>query len=139
MYVFQRFIRMNHDSTILITLFQAKWAVETRTEIATYLQQGSEGKFYFRMVDTVLTRDKNWVHWKAEACPPIERAPVSAEDFLNAKKGAEKACANKKLRATPMGSLDLRFLSDGENAGGLEKLKDPARYWNGGIVLKKAG
>lgn len=91
------------------------------------------------MVDTVLTRDKNWVHWKAEACPPIERAPVSAEEFLNAKKGAEKACANKKLRVTPLGSLDLRFLSDGENAGGLEKLKDPARYWNEGIVLNKTG
>lgn len=127
MYVFQRFIIMSPDSTNLIKIFQAKWATETRTEIASYLQQGSEGKSYFRMVDTVLTRDKNWVHWKAEACPPIERAPVSAEEFLNAKKGAEKACANKKLRATPMGSLDLRFLSDGENAGGLEQLKDPAR------------
>ncbi len=76
------------------------------------------------MVDTVLTRDKNWAHWKAEACPPIERAPVSAEEFVKAKKGTEQACTNKKLRSTPIGALDLKFLSDGENPDGLEKLKD---------------
>ena len=98
-----------------------------RAEIATYLQQGPEGKFYYRMVDTVLSRDKNWVHWKAENCPPIQREPVSAEDFSEAEKGAQKACANKRLRATPMGALDLKFLSDGGNSGVMEKLKDPER------------
>lgn len=98
-----------------------------RSEIATYLQQGPEGKFYYRMVDTVLSRDKNWVHWKAEGCPPIQRDPVSASDYSEAEKGTQKACANKRLRATPMGSLDLRFLSDGGDTDGIEKLKDPER------------
>lgn len=98
-----------------------------RSDIATYLQQGPEGKFYYRMVDTVLSRDKNWVRWKAEGCPPIERPVVSAEDFVNARNGAQKACANRRLRATPMGSLDLKFLSDAESLDGLEKLKDPER------------
>ena len=98
-----------------------------RSEIATYLQQGPEGKFYYRMVDTVLSRDKNWVHWKAEGCPPIQRIPVSAGDFSEAEKGAEKACANKRLRTTPMGSLDLKFLSDSGDTDIMEKLKDPDR------------
>lgn len=98
-----------------------------RSDIATYLQQGPEGKFYYRMVDTVLARDKNWVRWKAEGCPPIERPAVSAEVFISARNGAQKACANKKLRPTPMGSLDLKFLSDAESLDGLEKLKDPER------------
>ena len=106
---------------------QAKWATNMRGEIAAYLQQGPEGKFYYRMVDTVLSRDKNWVHWKAEGCPPIQCDPVSAGDFSEAEKGAQKACANKRLRATPVGSLDLKFLSDGGDAGGMEKLKDPER------------
>ena len=106
---------------------QAKWATNMRSEIATYLQQGPEGKFYYRMVDTVLSRDKNWVHWKAEGCPPIQRIPVSAGDFSEAEKGAEKACANKRLRATPMGSLDLKFLSDSGDTDIMEKLKDPDR------------
>jgi THO complex subunit 1 len=105
----------------------ARWATNMRNSIATYLQDGPEGKFYYRMVDTVLSRDKNWVHWKAESCPPIERQPVSAEDFAEAKKGAQKACTNKRLRPMPMGSLDLKFLSDGGDTDGLEKLKDPAR------------
>lgn len=106
---------------------QSKWASQTRSDIATYLQQGPEGKFYYRMVDTVLARDKNWVRWKAEGCPPIERPAVSAEDFINARSGAHKACANKRLRPTPMGSLDLKFLSDAESLDGLEKLKNPER------------
>lgn len=98
-----------------------------RSEIAIYLQQGPEGKFYYRMVDTVLSRDKNWVHWKAEGCPPIQRDPVSAEDFSEAEQGTVRACGNKRLRATPIGSLDLKFLSDGGDTDGMEKLKDLER------------
>ena len=79
------------------------------------------------MVDTVLLRDKNWVHWKAESCEPFQRPSVSAENFVEARNGAQKACANKRLRATPLGSLDLRFLSDGENMDGMENFKEPAR------------
>ena len=106
----------------------AKWATNMRNDIAAYLQQGPEGKFYYRMVDTVLSRDKNWVHWKAEGCPPIQRDPVSAEDFADAGKGAVKACTNRRLRSTPFGTLDLSFLSDGGDTDGMEKLKDPDRY-----------
>ena len=106
-----------------------KWAVNTRNEIAVYLQQGPEGKFYYRMVDTVLSRDKNWVHWKAEGCPLIQRDPISSEDFAAAEKGAAAACANKRLRTTPLGTLDLSFLSDTGDSDGLEKLKDPERYF----------
>lgn len=98
-----------------------------RSEIANYLQQGSEGKFYYRMVDTVLLRDKNWVRWKAENCPPYQRESMTPNDFVEARNGAQKTCANKRLRATPLGSLDLNFLSDGETADGLDKLKDPSR------------
>lgn len=79
------------------------------------------------MVDTVLSRDKNWAHWKADNCPLITRTPISADDFADAQNGAKRACANKRLRATPMGSLDLSFLSDGANADGLEKLKHSDR------------
>ncbi len=106
----------------------ATWAHGMRNDIATYLQQGPEGKFYYRMVDTVVSRDKNWVHWKAEGCPPIQREPVSAADYTEAQRGVGKACANKRIRAIPMGTLDLSFLSDSGDINGMEKLKDPERY-----------
>lgn len=106
----------------------ATWAHSMRNDIATYLQQGPEGKFYYRMVDTVVSRDKNWVHWKAEGCPPIQREPISAEDYAEAERGAGKACANKRIRAIPLGTLDLSFLSDSGDIHGMEKLKDPERY-----------
>ncbi|KAL4888569.1 THO complex subunit 1 transcription elongation factor-domain-containing protein [Aspergillus ambiguus] len=106
----------------------AKWAVKVRKAIEEYLQQGVGGKFYYRMVDTVLSRDKNWVRWKAEGCPLIERPPVSVTEYLGARDVATKAYANKRLRASPMGSLDLKFLSDGESLSGLERLKEAERF-----------
>lgn len=106
----------------------AQWATDMRSNIAAYLQQGPEGKFYYRMVDTVLSRDKNWAHWKAEGCPLIERASMSAENFTEAKKGAQHACANKRLKVTPLGSLDLDFLSDAGSGDNLGKLSSTERY-----------
>ena len=110
---------------------EAKWATTMRNEIAAYLQQGQEGKFYHRMVDTVLSRDKNWVHWKAEGCPLITKPPITPESFIESQKGAQKTSAPKRIRPTPMGSLDLNFLlntGDEGQAHGFEILKKPERY-----------
>ncbi|KAE8403561.1 THO complex subunit 1 transcription elongation factor-domain-containing protein [Aspergillus pseudonomiae] len=106
----------------------AKWAVKMRKAIEEYLQDGVGGKFYYRMVDTVLSRDKNWVRWKAEGCPLIERPPVSVADYLGAREHATKVYANKRLRSSPMGSLNLNFLSEGESRAGLERLKEAQRF-----------
>ncbi|KAL8760047.1 MAG: hypothetical protein Q9184_003442 [Pyrenodesmia sp. 2 TL-2023] len=107
------------------------WAIATRAEIATYLQAGAEGKFYYRMVDTVLSRDKNWVHWKADSCPLISQPPIPAPSVQESQKGATKAYVPRRIRPTPMGSLDLSFLlntGDEGQAQGLEALKRPERY-----------
>jgi len=106
---------------------EAHWVTGMRTTISSYLQEGSEGKFYYRMVDNVLSRDKNWVKWKVESCPLIEKPPTTTEAYLSARNGAKRASMNKRLRATPMGSLDLSFLSDTENLNGLNKLRNPTR------------
>ncbi|RJE27393.1 nuclear matrix protein [Aspergillus sclerotialis] len=106
----------------------AKWAMKMRKTIEEYLQQGAGGKFYYRMVDTVLSRDKNWVRWKAEGCPLIERPPVSVAEYLGAREHATKAYANKRLRPSPMGSLDLKFLSEGESLANLQRLKEQERF-----------
>ncbi|EEH45085.1 uncharacterized protein PADG_01235 [Paracoccidioides brasiliensis Pb18] len=106
----------------------AKWASQMKASIASYLQQGSEGKFYYRMVDTVLTRDKNWVRWKAEGCPPIERTPVSIQDYLDTQASAIKVTTSKRLRLTPFGSLDLNFLMEDKNLDSVARLKHPDRF-----------
>ena len=105
-----------------------QWATDTRADISLYLMQGPEGKFYYRMVDTVLSRDKNWTYWKVVSCPPIERPPLPAQDFSEAMKGAQKTCTNKRLKSTPMGTLDLKFLNKAGSDDGMEKLKDVERY-----------
>lgn len=114
--------------TFVLNEENTKWAASARNDIALYLQQGPEGKFYYRMVDTVLSRDKNWVHWKAEGCPPIARTAVSAAEYGEAEKSAQKACANKRIRPNAMGALDLKFLSEDRSPGETDKYKDPTRY-----------
>ncbi|KAJ6140520.1 THO complex subunit Tho1 [Penicillium chermesinum] len=105
-----------------------KWVTAMRKRIEGYLQEGVSGKFYYRMVDTVLSRDKNWVRWKAEGCPPIERPAVSVPDSMQARKEASKLYANKRLRPTPMGALDLSFLSESAAQANFERLKEQDRY-----------
>ncbi|CAI7659935.1 unnamed protein product [Penicillium palitans] len=105
-----------------------KWATGMRKSIEGYLQQGPGGKFYYRMVDTVLSRDKNWVRWKAEGCPLIERPAISAAEYTTSREHATKAYANKRLRPSPMGSLDLNFLADTEALANIERLKESDRY-----------
>lgn len=106
---------------------QAKWATEMRRSIEGYLQEGLGGKFYYRMVDTVLSRDKNWVRWKAEGCPLIERPAVSVAEYLGAREAATRVYASKRLRPSPMGSLDLKFLAESETTAGLERLRESDR------------
>jgi THO complex subunit 1 len=107
---------------------QTKWAIDMKKSIAEYLKQGLEGAFFYRMVETVLSRDKNWVRWKIENCPSIARLAVTPEDYVAAKASARKATTNKRLRPNPLGSLDLKFLSQGDGESGLERLKNPTRY-----------
>ncbi|KAI9373952.1 THO complex subunit 1 transcription elongation factor-domain-containing protein [Aspergillus egyptiacus] len=106
----------------------ATWTIKMRKAIEEYLQEGVGGKFYYRMVDTVLSRDKNWVRWKAEACPQIERPAVSVDEYISACEHAKKSYANKRLRSSPMGSLDLKFLSESESSSSVERLKEPERF-----------
>lgn len=105
-----------------------KWAVDTKKSIADYLKQGHDGPFFYRMVETVLSRDKHWVRWKIESCPSIERPAVTPEEYLSAKATAKKITTNKRLRPKPMGSLELGFLSEADGIIGMERLKDPSRY-----------
>lgn len=106
----------------------ANWALNMRKRIEGYLREGLGGNFYYRMVDTVLSRDKNWARWKAEGCPPIERPPVSVSDYLTARENATRTYASKRLRPSPMGALDLKFLSDSEALANVERLKEKDRF-----------
>ncbi|KAK3380391.1 THO complex subunit 1 transcription elongation factor-domain-containing protein [Lasiosphaeria ovina] len=105
-----------------------KWVTDMKRSIADNLRQGPEGPYFYRMVETVLSRDKNWVRWKAEGCPSIELPVVSPETFIEAREGANELATNKRLRATPLGSLALDFLDDVDEATAMEKFKAPERY-----------
>ncbi|OTB06803.1 hypothetical protein M426DRAFT_318516 [Hypoxylon sp. CI-4A] len=105
----------------------AKWAKSMKDKITSYIQAENDGYFFFRVVESVISRDKGWVRWKAEGCPPIKREPVSPADFNEARASAKRIATNKRLRPVPMGSLSLDFLKEEDTEAAMEKLKDPER------------
>lgn len=105
-----------------------KWATRMKAEISEYLRHASDGPFYLRVVDTVLSRDKNWVRWKIENCPPIQRPAVSPQEWADAMSKAKSNTTNKRMRREAMGSLALDFLNEGDDEAAMAKLRDPERY-----------
>ncbi|KAK5988864.1 THO complex subunit 1 [Cladobotryum mycophilum] len=105
-----------------------KWANDMKRSISDYLKQGFDGPYFYRMVETVLARDKNWVFWKMASCPPIQRNPVSPASFNEAKEAAQRMATNKRLRSAPMGAMSLDFLRNGDEGSALEELKSAERY-----------
>lgn len=80
------------------------------------------------MVDTVLSRDKNWVRWKMENCQPFTRQRVPTKAFLEAKSGAQKAVGVKRP-SKPLGVGNaLDFLLNSEAEKGLSQLRKADRY-----------
>ncbi|KAK4570208.1 hypothetical protein LTR86_002288 [Recurvomyces mirabilis] len=105
-----------------------KWCQDTRNAITDFLRQVptlEEGRFYHRMVETVLARDRNWVRWKVEGCPSIVRESVGIESVREAGKGARDATRLRRVPERAGGALDLGFLVEG---GGLDALRNPARF-----------
>lgn len=112
----------------MTNLVKTKWATEMKQTISDYLKRGIDGPYFYRMVETVLARDKNWVFWKMASCPPIQREPVSPELFVEAKTTVQKSATSKRLRPTPMGSVPLDFLRDTDDESSLDQLKTAERY-----------
>ncbi|RKF58695.1 THO complex subunit 1 [Erysiphe neolycopersici] len=104
------------------------WVIEMKRFIAEYLKQSHDGPFFFRMVETVLSRDKNWARWKIENCPSITRPAITPQDLVEARLSARKVTTNKKLRPNPIDSFDFNFLVEDESHRGIERLRDPSRF-----------
>ncbi|GIZ37815.1 hypothetical protein CKM354_000124800 [Cercospora kikuchii] len=104
-----------------------QWATSTRSAIREGLESRDDGRQYCRMVETVLSRDKNWVRWKVESCPSIVRGPVNTEEELQARKAVARATQPRRILENAQGNVDLAFLEEG-TGGGLDALKDPSRY-----------
>ncbi|WAO92960.1 Guanylate kinase-like domain-containing protein [Fusarium falciforme] len=105
-----------------------KWANDMKKTIADYLRQGADGPYFYRMVETVLARDKNWVRWKIEGCHAIKRDPVSPASFVEAKANVQRMATSKKLRAVPMGSVSLDFLREEDEETVMDRLKAKERF-----------
>jgi THO complex subunit 1 len=99
-----------------------------KESLRDYIKKDFEGAFFLRMVESVISRDKNWARWKIENCPSFARDSITAQEYALAKGSARQATTRKRPRGNNWAVLDLTFLSQGDTRNGLERLKDPLRY-----------
>ena len=115
----QRSMIFNHT----LSENDTKWCLEMKSAIGKYLQEAPDGKLYYRMVDNVISRDKNWVTWKIESCQDIKRPPIPLEEFIEAEASAKRLCKSGRMKSRPMGAIDLDFLQEDAGEDGLERLR----------------
>jgi THO complex subunit 1 len=101
---------------------QVEWVTQIKKSIGLALRDAPDGPAFNRVVETVISRDKNWLRWKDDNCPPISRNPVEGDIFQKAKATAQSEYALKYIRANPMDSLDWTFLNEVEVVDGVEQL-----------------
>lgn len=106
----------------------SKWAEDTRSQIESYIRRGVNGRIFYRMVETVLSRDKNWVYWKMRGCQPIQRDPISPQIWAEAQDSAKRMTTNKRLRPIPMNAVNMDFLKEKDVDQAMAELQDPKRY-----------
>ncbi len=99
-----------------------------KRSIAEYLRVGMDGAFFYRMVETVLARDKNWVRWKIENCPSIAKPSISPKEYVDAKTVARKHSSKRVRVNNRFGAFDLGFLVEGNAHSQLDRLKEKSRY-----------
>lgn len=97
--------------------------------ISNYIKfSHKDGPYFYRMVETVLARDKNWVFWKIEGCQKIKRDPVLPATFVETRTSAQRMATSKRLRPVPMGAVSLDFLRTEDEDAVMANLQSEERY-----------
>ena len=102
---------------------QELWALKTKAQISNSLSPDQPGRLFMRLINTILTREQNWVRWKAESCHPFDMPPLAESDFEDAKKKAIKQCTTEPPFRHIMGTPTLsRLWKDTGDSTGLQGL-----------------
>jgi len=82
-----------------------------------------------RLVETILTRDKNWVQWKAENCLSFEKKPVPEDEVKRRMDHAMEICRPTRPYQHAMGAPALAKLwREAGRSPGMEGLKRKERW-----------
>ncbi|KAA8910679.1 THO complex, subunit THOC1 [Sphaerosporella brunnea] len=86
------------------------WAMKTKDQISLSLQPNTIGRLFMRLINTVLTREQNWVQWKVEGCHGFDLAPLPSSEFQDAKSKAVNHCKAERPFPYVMGTPTLNRL-----------------------------
>jgi len=109
---------------------KVKWAEDTKREIssALQLQKGMDGLLFSRTVESVLTREKNWVKWKANNCVSFERPAVNKEELSQSSSQINVSARAPRVSQQSLGAPTLsKIWIEQKGADGLEGLMSSRR------------
>lgn len=89
---------------------QEAWATKTKSQISFSLQPDQTGKLFMRLINTVLAREQNWVHWKAEGCHQFDLPALDPAEFVDANARVTNHCKPERPFPYLMGTPTLNRL-----------------------------
>ncbi|RLN73197.1 hypothetical protein BBJ28_00018433 [Nothophytophthora sp. Chile5] len=94
--------------------------------VALLRQTPSDGEGFSEMVSSVLERERNWIKWKQEKCPPYEKYPPALEKEAPSSKPSKPLI--KRVRRNLTSPLLEQILSESSKPSQiLEKIKGKER------------
>ncbi|KAI5778894.1 THO complex, subunit THOC1 [Geopyxis carbonaria] len=84
-----------------------EWVMKTKSQITSSLQPDQLGKLFVRLINTVIAREQNWVHWKAEGCHKFDMAPLEPAEIVATKNKASEHCKPPRPFPNTMGTPTL--------------------------------
>ncbi|KAF3939762.1 hypothetical protein ABW19_dt0209503 [Dactylella cylindrospora] len=108
-----------------------KWVESAKKDIVGALnhKSGMDGLLFSRTVDSVLSREKNWVKWKADNCVSFEVPPVNVEETAaSATTGGENSQIPRNVeRGMGAPALSRVWFDSVSDADAMDSLKDTQR------------
>lgn len=105
------------------------WCLDTTRAIVASLTTDLSGRLFNRLIDTIITREENWVTWKLEGCASFDLPPLPASSIDQAKASLAALTAPPVPYRHVMGTPTLsRLWRETGSSISLEALKSTSRH-----------
>ncbi|KAJ3300665.1 hypothetical protein HK104_008599 [Borealophlyctis nickersoniae] len=96
-------VTMNRQVIQMYTLTaeQAKWVADVRPKITSLVENTSpNGRAFKNIISTVITHEKNWIHWKNRNCDPFEKPKFVGDAVMKPKIEFSEGVRNRDFMGT---------------------------------------
>lgn len=116
----------------VLTPEREKWIKDTTARIRSELRGSGpsrmENDIFYKTINEVLAREKNWILWKAQLCQTFEKEPLNKEEYPKAREQRQRITKTPMPYRHKLGTATLTELWKTGESNSLEDLESPSRY-----------